>query len=130
MRVNEITNDILKENTTVSKIDFKITKRKNVFALHMYVGNEQVGTYEYSNVTNRHLAEIFPEYKGKGFGKLLVLKALETAVNLGMDFIEDESRTREYDNVIDSLENNGYIVNDDGYLYLTQDGLDYLKSKT
>jgi len=46
---------------------------------------------------------------------------------LGLDFQEDESRTSEYDNVLDSLSSNGYIVDDDGYWYVTGEGEQYLQ---
>jgi len=94
------------------------------------VDNKVVGQYQYNNQTNRHIAEVLPEYKGKGYGKLLVLKALDIANDLGFDFIEDESRTSEYDNVIDSLENNGLLVRDEEQLFLTQQGLDYLNHES
>ncbi len=114
------------EGTTTKK--FNIKKGKNSFSIELVIDDKPVGIYQYNNLTNRHIAEVYPEFKGKGYGKLLVLKALQTAGKLGMDFIEDESRTNEYDNVIDSLESSGLLVRDGEYLYLTQDGLNYLKS--
>lgn len=117
----------IEESATVTK-KFSIKKGKNSFGIELSVEGKLAGIYQYNSLTNRHIAEVYPEFKGKGYGKLLVLKALETAGKLGMDFIEDESRTSEYDNVIDSLENSGLIVRDEEYLYLTQDGLNYLKT--
>ena len=113
-----------------SKPKFNIRKGKNNFSVVLSINGKTVGQYEYDNQTNRHTAEVMPEYKGKGYGKLLVLKALDTANNLGFDFIEDESRTSEYDNVIDSLENNGYIIRNEEQLFLTQQGLDYLNHES
>jgi len=112
------------------KLFFSIKKNKNSFGINLSVNNKPAGTYQYNNLNNRHIADISPEFQNQGLGKLLVLKALETAHNLGMDFIEDESRTAAYDAVIDSLENSGYIVRDGDYLYMTLDGLEYLKSST
>jgi hypothetical protein len=57
-----------------------------------------------------------------------VLHALYTAAQLGMDFQEDESRTAAYDNVLDSLSSNGYIVDDDGYWYVTGKGEQFLNT--
>ena len=116
------------ENTNSKKISFKIQKGKNKFATTMTVNNQQVGVYQYDADTGRSIAEIYPEYKGQGLGKLLVLHAIYSAAKLGLDFLEDESRTAEYDNVLDSLSSNGYIVDDDGYWYVTKDGEQYLKN--
>ena len=110
-----------------NKISFQIQKGKNKFSTTLSVGSEPVGVYQYDATTGRSIAEIYPEFKGKGFGKLLVLNAIYTAAKLGLDFQEDESRTSEYDNVLDSLSSNGYIVDDNGYWYVTGDGEQYLK---
>jgi hypothetical protein len=93
----------------------------------MIVDDVPVGIYQYDSNTGRSIAEIYPEYKGRGLGKILVLHAIYTAAKLGLDFVEDESRTSEYDNVLDSLSGNGYIVDDDGYWYVTGDGEQWLK---
>jgi GNAT superfamily N-acetyltransferase len=108
-------------------ISFQVQKGKNKFATTLSVGGDPVGVYQYDANTGRSIAEIYPEFKGKGLGKLLVLHAIYTAANLGLDFQEDESRTSEYDNVLDSLSSNGYIVDDDGYWYVTGEGEQYLK---
>ena len=108
-------------------ISFQVQKGKNKFATTLSVGGDPVGVYQYDANTGRSIAEIYPEFKGKGLGKLLVLHAIYTAANLGLDFQEDESRTSDYDNVLDSLSSNGYIVDDDGYWYVTGDGEQYLK---
>jgi GNAT superfamily N-acetyltransferase len=108
-------------------ISFQVQKGKNKFATTLSVGGDPVGVYQYDANTGRSIAEIYPEFKGKGLGKLLVLHAIYTAANLGLDFQEDESRTSEYDNVLDSLSSNGYIVDDDGYWYVTGQGEQYLQ---
>jgi glycerol-3-phosphate cytidylyltransferase-like family protein len=110
-----------------NKISFQIQKGKNKFSTTLSVGSEPVGVYQYDANTGRSIAEVYPEFKGKGFGKLLVLDAIYTAAKLGLDFQEDESRTSEYDNVLDSLSSNGYIVDDNGYWYVTGEGEQYLK---
>jgi GNAT superfamily N-acetyltransferase len=108
-------------------ISFKVQKGKNKFATTLSVGVNPVGVYQYDADTGRSVAEVYPEFKGKGLGKLLVLHAIYTAAKLGLDFQEDESRTSEYDNVLDSLSSNGYIVDDDGYWYVTGEGEQYLQ---
>jgi GNAT superfamily N-acetyltransferase len=108
-------------------ISFQVQKGKNKFATTLSVGSNPVGIYQYDANTGRSIAEIYPEFKGKGLGKLLVLHAIYTAAKLGLDFQEDESRTSEYDNVLDSLSSSGYIVDDDGYWYVTGEGEQFLK---
>jgi hypothetical protein len=117
----------LAEGLQNNGISFRVQKGKNKFATTMTVNNEQVGVYQYDANTGRSVAEVYPEFKGKGFGKLLVLHAIYTAAKLGLDFQEDESRTAEYDNVLDSLSSNSYIVDDDGYWYVTGEGEQYLQ---
>jgi GNAT superfamily N-acetyltransferase len=109
------------------KISFKVQKGKDKFSTTLTVNNSPAGIYQYDSNTGRSIAEVYPEFKGKGLGKLLVLHAIYTAAQLGLDFQEDESRTAAYDNVLDSLSSNGYIVDDDGYWYVTGEGEQYLK---
>jgi len=109
------------------KISFKVQKGNGKFSTTLTVNNSPAGIYQYDSNTGRSIAEVYPEFKGKGLGKLLVLHAIYTAAKLGLDFQEDESRTAAYDNVLDSLSSNGYIVDDDGYWYVTGDGEQYLK---
>jgi GNAT superfamily N-acetyltransferase len=109
------------------KISFKVQKGKGKFSTTLTVNNSPAGIYQYDSNTGRSIAEVYPEFKGKGLGKLLILHAIYTAAQLGLDFQEDESRTAAYDNVLDSLSSNGYIVDDDGYWYVTGEGEQYLK---
>lgn len=109
------------------KISFKVQKGKGKFSTTLTVNNSPAGIYQYDSNTGRSIVEVYPEFKGKGLGKLLVLHAIYTAAQLGLDFQEDESRTAAYDNVLDSLSSNGYIVDDDGYWYVTGEGEQYLK---
>ena len=108
-------------------IKFKTTKGKNKFSLQMLTQGEPIGIYQYDANTGRSIAEIYPEFKGKGFGKLLILNAIYTAAKFGLDFQEDESRTAEYDNVLDRLSDQGYIVGDEGNWYVTDSGEQFLK---
>jgi len=117
----------LAEGSDNNRISFKVQKGKNKFATTLSVGSDPAGVYQYDADTGRSIAEVYPEFKGKGLGKLLVLHAIYTAAQLGLDFQEDDSRTSTYDNVLDSLSSNGYIVDDDGYWYVTGEGEQYLK---
>jgi GNAT superfamily N-acetyltransferase len=120
---------LYKENVGGNKkIAFQVKKGRNKFATEMTVNGEPVGVYQYDANTGRSIAEIYPEYRSQGLGKILVLHAIYTAAKLGMDFQEDESRTSEYDNVLDSLSSNGYIVDDDGYWYVTGEGEQFLNN--
>ena len=113
----------------LGQISIKVQKGHNKFATELSVDGKTAGVYQYDANSGRSIAEVYPEYKGKGFGKILVLHAIYTAAKLGMDFVEDESRTAEYDNVLDSLDSNGLVVNDDGYWYVTGEGEQYLKQR-
>ena len=110
------------------KISFKVQKGKNKFATTLTVNNKPAGVYQYNADTGRSIAEIIPEFQSQGLGKILVLHAIYTAAQLGMDFQEDESRTAAYDHVLDSLSSNGYIVDDDGYWYVTGEGEQFLNT--
>lgn len=112
-----------------ANLSFKTTKGKNKFSITLSTNNKPAGVYQYDATTGRSIAEVYPQFRNKGLGKILVLNAIYTAAQLGMDFIEDESRTAAFDNVIDSLSNDGYIVNDDGYLYVTNIGEKFLQQK-
>jgi len=112
---------------SVEQVAISVRKGRNKFATEMTVNGKPAGGYQYDANSGRSIAEVNPEYKGKGYGKILVLHAIYTAAKLGMDFIEDESRTAEYDNVLDSLDSNGYAINDDGYWYVTSEGEQFLK---
>jgi putative chitinase len=125
--IEEISKQGVAEGLEDNGISFKVQKGKNKFATTLSVGSNPVGVYQYDATTGRSIAEVYPEFKGKGLGKLLVLHAIYTAAKLGLDFQEDESRTSEYDNVLDSLSSNGYIIDDDGYWYVTGEGEQYLQ---
>ena len=118
---------VAEDNASPTKISFKVKKGRGRFATEMIVNGQQAGVYQYVANTGRSIAEVFPEFRSQGLGKILVLHAIYTAAKLGLDFQEDESRTAAYDNVLDSLSSNGYIVDDDGYWYVTGEGEQYLQ---
>lgn len=92
-------------------------------------GEEQIGYYQYDGESGRSITQVRPEYQGKGYGKLLTLKAIYTANINGIPFYFDESRTAQYDAVLDSLIDIGYAVDDGDELYCTEDGASFLQSK-
>ena len=120
---------LYKENAGGNKkIAFRVKKGRSKFATEMFINDQPAGVYQYNAATGRSIAEIDPEFRSQGLGKILVLHAIYTAAQLGMDFQEDESRTAAYDNVLDSLSSNGYIVDDDGYWYVTGAGEQFLNT--
>ena len=126
-RQNDKKQGVAEDNASPTKISFKVKKGRGRFATEMIVNGQQAGVYQYDANTGRSIAEVFPEFRSQGLGKILVLHAIYTAAKLGLDFQEDESRTAAYDNVLDSLSSNGYIVDDDGYWYVTGEGEQYLQ---
>lgn len=110
-------------------MQFDTKRKKNSFALYLIMDGEPVGTFQYNQQTGRTLVELDPLFQGKGLGKLLILQGIYTAAKLGMEYIEDESRTAAFDNAMDSLADSGFIVNDDEYWYVTDIGEKYLQNK-
>ena len=68
-------------------------------------------------------AEVTDDVRGKGYGKALLLKAIEVANDHGLGFQEDsQSLSRAQSRVYDSLNDAGWIVDADGYWFLTPEG--------
>jgi len=68
-------------------------------------------------------AEVTDDVRGKGYGKALLLKAIEVANDHGLGFQEDsQSLSRAQSRVYDSLYDAGWIVDADGYWFLTPEG--------
>lgn len=68
-------------------------------------------------------AEVTDNVRGKGYGKALLLKAIEVANDHGLGFQEDsQSLSRAQSRVYDSLYDAGWIVDADGYWFLTPEG--------
>lgn len=113
------------------KVSFTTKKAKGGFVVLLMVDGQAIGTFHYykDKATGdvRNAADIDPSQQGKGYGKLLLLKAILTASEMGIDFQEDSnSMSRAQSRVYDSLADTRYIIDDDGYWYITQDGVDYL----
>jgi len=118
MRITEIAN---------TKLSFNTTKGNNAVSVEMNADGKFAGSFQYDAGSGRSLVELDPTFQGKGLGKILILNGIYTAIMSGLDYVEDESRTQAFDNVMDSLADSGYIVNDDEYWYVTQEGEKYLK---
>jgi 8-oxo-dGTP pyrophosphatase MutT (NUDIX family)/predicted GNAT family acetyltransferase len=68
-------------------------------------------------------AEVTNDVRGQGYGKALLLKAIEVANDHGLGFQEDsQSLSRAQSRVYDSLYDSGWIVDADGYWLLTPEG--------
>ena len=68
-------------------------------------------------------AEVTDDVQGKGYGQALLLKAIEVANDHGLGFQEDsQSLSRAQSRVYDSLYDAGWIVDADGYWFLTPEG--------
>ena len=126
MRASDfITEQRVAEGT--NNITYKQQKGKNKFSIEMLVDGKPAGMFQYDANTGRTITELDPAYRGQGLGQRLILKGIYTAAMLGMDYVEDESRTAMFDRAMDSLADAGYIVNDEEYWYVTDSGEQFLK---
>ena len=110
-----------------NNITYKQQKGKNKFSVEMLVDGKPAGMFQYDANTGRTITELDPAYRGQGLGQQLILKGIYTAAMLGMDYVEDESRTAMFDRALDGLADAGYIVNDEEYWYVTDSGEQFLK---
>lgn len=98
------------------------------FQIKLTVHGKQVGHFNFvrdpatDDVTNE--VEVESRFQGQGYGKLLLLKAIEIANSHRLDFQQDiRGITDAQQNVYDSLENAGLIVTPgDGFWFLTAQG--------
>jgi 8-oxo-dGTP pyrophosphatase MutT (NUDIX family) len=110
-----------------NNITYKQQKSKNKFSVEMLVDGKTAGMFQYDANTGRTITELDPAYRGQGLGQRLILKGIYTAAMLGMDYVEDTSRTAMFDRALDSLADAGYIVSDEEYWYVTDSGEQFLK---
>ena len=98
------------------------------FQITLAVHGKHVGHFNFvrsadtDDVNNE--AEVEQRWQGQGYGKLLLMKAIDVANNHGLDFQQDiRGITDAQQNVYDSLENAGLIVTPgDGFWFLTPQG--------
>jgi GNAT superfamily N-acetyltransferase len=119
--------DIGQENSV--KFNVKTTDNfKNSFQITLTVHGKHVGQFNFvrhadtDDVNNE--VEVESRFQGQGYGKLLLLKAIEVANSHRLDFQQDiRGITDAQQNVYDSLENAGYIVTPgDGFWFITPEG--------
>ena len=129
-------NELLQELDAEEKVSFEVLRdSKTSFAIAMYLNGKDVGSFGYTFMGDgaRNLAEVSPLHKGKGYGKLLLLKAINTAMDFKIPFYEDSQEVSyEQSYVYDSLFESYYIMQDpeeEDWL-ITQEGLDYLERHT
>lgn len=110
-----------------NNITYKQQKGKNKFSIEMSVDGKSAGIFQYDAESGRTIVELDPAFRGQGLGQRLILKGIYTAAMLGMNYVEDESRTQMFNRAMDRLVDAGYIVNDNEYWYVTSSGEQFLK---
>lgn len=113
-----------KESDKNSK-EFRTQQHSNGFTVDLYVDNEHVGQYTHTREDDivRNFAEIFPEYRNNGYGTMLLLAAIKTAEDLGLDFEEDSnSLTPAMSRIYDELDDSGFIYGGNGSWAISPSG--------
>ena len=69
--------------------ELKVQKNPDGFTLDVHVNGDHVGQYTHSREADqvRNFAEVFPEFRGKGYGTMMLLAVIKTAGDLDMDFL-------------------------------------------
>jgi GNAT superfamily N-acetyltransferase len=108
MLINEVTN--------TNK--FRVSSQSNFargFTVELFVGNAKVGAYKYSVDEEGdafHDVSISPEFQRKGYGTMLVLKAIQTAHDNELGYGYDSlGQTKDFDALQQSLAANGLVHN-------------------
>ena len=130
----------LNEVIAQEKVSFEVQKTSNLsFVVVMHLKGKNIGSFGYTLIGDlssdeaRNLAEVDPLYQGLGYGKLLLLKAINTANDANLPFFADaESVTAAQTQVYDSLFDSFYIMQPEyeDQWFITKDGYDYLKAST
>lgn len=105
--------------------EIKTTKNPNGFTIDLMVDGKHVGQYTHAREDDivRNQAEIFPEYRAKGYGTMLLLAAIKTADDLGLDFEEDtQSLTPAMSRIYDELDDSGMIYGGRGAWAISPSG--------
>jgi len=117
------------ENENTIKFDVRTPDNfKTSFQITLSVHGKHVGHFNFvrssetDDVNNE--VEVESRFLGQGYGKLLLLKAIDVANSHRLDFQQDiRGITDAQQNVYDSLENAGLIVTPgDGFWFLTPQG--------
>lgn len=107
------------------------TDFENSFKLQLFTkNNELIGIFYYYidpyDFIPHHSVEVNTKFKGLGFGKELLLKAIKVANDYDLGFVMDSNMTNEQKRVYDSLYRDGYIDGAFGTWSLTDKGEDLL----
>jgi len=109
----------------------EVEETPNGFTLKLSVDGQDVGQYTHNREDEivRNTAEIFPEYQRKGYGTMMLLAAIKTAGDLGMEFEEDsESLTPAMSRLYDELYEQRWIVGSGGSWAITDEGKEELQN--
>jgi len=109
----------------VESKEIRTQKRNNGFTIDLYDNGKHVGQYTHARKDDivRNQAEIFPEYRNKGYGTMLLLAAIKTANDLGLDFEEDtQSLTPAMSRIYDELDDSGMIYGGRGAWAISPSG--------
>ena len=109
----------------------KVQKTPAGFTLKLSVDGQHVGQYTHDREDDiaRNAAEIFPEYRGKGYGTMMLLAAIETAGGLGIEFEEDsQNLTPAMSRLYDELDEQRWIVGSGGSWAITDEGKEELQN--
>ena len=109
----------------------EVQKTPTGFTLKLSVDGQDVGQYTHHREGDsaRNTAEIFPEYRGKGHGTMMLLAAIKTAGDLGIEFEEDsESLTPAMSRLYDELDEQRWIVGSGGAWAITDVGEEELQN--
>ena len=109
----------------------KVQKNPSGFTLDIHINGKHVGQYTHSRKGDkvRNAAEIFKQFRGKGYGTMMLLAAIKTAGDLGIDFEEDsESLTPAMSRLYDELDEQRWIVGSGGAWAITDKGKEELQN--
>ena len=105
--------------------EIRTKKNSDGFTIDLIVDGKHVGQYTHAREDDivRNQAEIFPEYRAKGYGTMLLLAAIKTANDLGLDFEEDtQSLTPAMSRIYDELDDSGMIYGGRGAWAISPSG--------
>jgi predicted GNAT family acetyltransferase len=109
----------------VESKEIRTQKRNDGFTIDLYDGGKHVGQYTHAREDDivRNQAFVFDEYRNKGYGTMLLLAAIKTANDLGLDFEEDtQSLTPAMSRIYDELDDSGMIYGGRGAWAISPSG--------
>ena len=109
----------------VESKEIRTQKRNNGFTVDLYDDGKHIGQYTHAREDDivRNQAFVFDEYRNKGYGTMLLLAAIKTANDLGLDFEEDtQSLTPAMSRIYDELDDSGMIYGGRGAWAISPSG--------